>query len=80
MRNRNKTLAGRVSKSRAVVTAALDVFESTARLLETQAAEQESVVKEAEDEVARLTEVRDEAYREAAATRTKAEKIRAFVE
>jgi len=76
VRNRKKTLEGRLLVANTQAQGALDIFEVAAQRLEGAAEVAGEVVTEAEVEVMRLREVRDEAFRTKTANRAKADKIR----
>ena len=80
MARRNKSFEARVSAADIQARNALDVFEKTAAELEAAADKAYAVVVDAEDEVVRLREVRDSAFRQHAAHSERAARIRELVQ
>jgi len=76
VRNRKKSLEGRLNVAGTRAQGALDIFEAAAQELDAAAQEAHEVVVDAEVEVMRLREVRDSAYRQTVDNKAKASKIR----
>jgi hypothetical protein len=79
VRSKKPSLTRRLTVARASVDTALEAFEAAAVALEAAADEAADVVTEAEVKVQELTLVRDDAYRQSASYRGRADKIREFV-
>jgi hypothetical protein len=79
MARKNKSFEDRVSSADIRAKNALDTFEYVAEELEAAAAAAFGVVQEAENEVVRLREVRDSAFRHHAAHSERAARIRELV-
>ena len=79
MMARKKTFEDRVNAADTRGRNALDVFEYAATELEAAADAAFAVVQEAEAEVVRLREVRDEAYRQHATHAERAARVRELV-
>lgn len=80
IRRKNPGLEGRLSEADTRARGALDVFEQAAREMELAAEQAEEVKTDAEVRVMELTQVRDSAFRQATAHKSKAQKIREFLQ